>query len=105
MNPASTEYLRVDDAHPSLPGHFPGMPVVPGVVLMNCLLAQLQQDFPALKVAGVRKLKFLRMVMPGEAFNIEFSPPGANDLRFKGWRDGEKIFEGNLALRPVAGMA
>ena len=27
--------LRIDAAHPALPGHFPGQPLVPGVMMLE----------------------------------------------------------------------
>lgn len=47
--------------HPCLPGHFPGHPVVPGVVLLEAGLEQLGQ-------AGLRvdMVKFLHPVLPGQ---------------------------------------
>ena len=42
------EVLRLIHAdHPSLPGHFPGAPLVPGVVILDEVIAALENDAPA----------------------------------------------------------
>ena len=89
--------LQVDHGHPALPGHFPGNPVVPGVVLLNCILDELGRQAPQVTVTGIRKLKFLRMLFPGQSFSVEFAAPAAGGLRFKCWQDGAVLAEGNLA--------
>lgn len=94
--------LCVDDAHPSLPGHFPGSPVVPGVVLLSEVLADLRNQLPRVQVIGIKKLKFLRMLFPGQEFTVEFDATAANNLRFKCWQDGALLADGNFALKPQA---
>ncbi len=103
--PDSSHTLHVDNTHPSLPGHFPGTPVVPGVVLLSEILADLQRQRPGVQVAGIKKLKFLRMLFPEQRFTVEFAEPSERSLRFKCWQDGALLAEGNLALHSLeAGM-
>lgn len=56
--------------HPCLPGHFPGRPVVPGVVLLDEALALLLAAAPGLRVAGLPNVRFLRPVLPGESVEV-----------------------------------
>ena len=60
MSADASRTLCVDDAHPSLPGHFPGAPIVPGVVLLSEVLADQRRQLPHVQVIGIKKLKFLR---------------------------------------------
>jgi len=94
--------LCVDSAHPCLPGHFPDSPIVPGVVLLSEVLAEQRRRLPHARVVGIKKLKFVRLLFPGEAFTVEFGATGADNLRFKCRRDGELLAEGNFALEPSA---
>ena len=98
MSADASRTLCVDDTHPSLAGHFPGSPVVPGVVLLNEVLAEQHRQLPQVRVTGVKKLKFLRMLFPGQAFTVEFGATAANNLRFKCWHDGTLLAEGNFTL-------
>jgi 3-hydroxyacyl-[acyl-carrier-protein] dehydratase len=71
--------VRADE--PTLQGHFPGCPILPGVMLIEalaqaaCLLAARTPDtasgrvLPALM--GVRDASFLRPVRPGDTLDLE----------------------------------
>jgi len=99
MPAVSSRTLYVDSTHPSLPGHFPGTPVVPGVVLLSEILTEQHRQLPEVQVNGIRKLKFLRMLFPNQSFTVEFGEPTDKGLRFKCWQDGAVLAEGNLALQ------
>lgn len=49
--------FTVRDNHPSLPGHFPGNPVVPGAVVLNEAVAGLKR-LSGLHVLEIRRAKF-----------------------------------------------
>lgn len=105
MSADSSHILCVNNAHPSLPGHFPGTPVVPGVVLLSEVLADLRRQLPQVQATGIKKLKFLRMLFPEQRFTVEFGEPAERNLRFKCWQDGALLAEGNLALQlPETGL-
>ena len=120
MSQVLSRPLSIDPTHPSLPGHFPGLPVVPGVVFLSYILTELARQIPAAQVIGIRKLKFLRMLLPQHGFTVEFAAPESNSLRFKCWRSAddlsanaqlgeaavrELLVEGHLLLRDVAMIA
>lgn len=103
MSVDASRILCVDDAHPSLPGHFPGSPVVPGVVLLNEVLAEQRRQLPQVHVTGIKKLKFLRMLFPNQAFTVEFSATATSNLRFKCRQDSTLLAEGNFTLEAPHG--
>lgn len=51
--------------HPALPGHFPGRPVVPGVLILDHVLAAFQQT-TGRRVSLLQQVKFKSTLFPGE---------------------------------------
>lgn len=50
--------------HPALPGHFPGRPLVPGVMLLAHVHALLDECLPGYRLTGLPVVKFLQPVLP-----------------------------------------
>ncbi|GEM_PF-883332 len=68
----SNEYsLTIDTQHPSLEGHFPGHPVVPGVVILDNII-QLWQSHNAYQVKQILNAKFMQPLCPGEHYNVQY---------------------------------
>ena len=63
--------IRAD--HPSLPGHFPGAPLVPGVVILDEVIAALAEWQQNSQLSGIRMVKFLAPLKPEHAFTISLS--------------------------------
>lgn len=54
-------------SHPALPGHFPGAPVVPGVLLLAAGLQQLETHCGrSFQCRRIVRAKFLQPVAPGD---------------------------------------
>jgi 3-hydroxymyristoyl/3-hydroxydecanoyl-(acyl carrier protein) dehydratase len=86
--------LRIDAAHPALAGHFPGDPVVPGVVVLERVAAALR----AWRGERVEKLdaKFLQPLRPDEDALIELHAESTR-VRFTVVRaDGVALARGAL---------
>ena len=58
------EALVVPPDHPSIAGHFPGNPIVPGVVLLDAATALAERQ-AGRHVTGVRVAKFRSPMRPG----------------------------------------
>ena len=89
----STRVLVPRD-HPSFAGHFPGAPLLPGVVLLSEVLEVLLSQAPsAFRLSGAARLsavKFLAPVHPGASLDIRVEPaePGRR-VRFEVWRQAD----------------
>lgn len=69
--------------HPAFAGHFPGRPIVPGVVLLDraILIAAGLLNHPATQLR-LGNAKFLSPVGPGEALRFSFRPTANGGLAF-----------------------
>ena len=57
--------------HPSLPGHFPGRPIVPGVVLLERVLEAIEAAHgPLRSPLRLPQVKFAQPLLPGERAEI-----------------------------------
>ena len=65
--------LCIPADHPSLPGHFPGQPVVPGVVILDEVVALACAERPDCRLESLSSVKFLAPLLPGQAAMIEIT--------------------------------
>lgn len=87
------ERLSVGPQHPSLPGHFPGAPVVPGVVLLDRVAASLERA-GAGRLVRLGAVKFTSPLLPGQEAELRWTRDGAR-VRFRIVREGATILSGN----------
>ncbi len=88
--------LCIAAGHPSLPGHFPGAPVVPGVLLLDRLAAALE-DSGAGRFARLDAVKFLTPLLPDQQAELRWRLDG-RQLRFRLLRDGRELMRGSGEL-------
>jgi len=92
--------LTIGAEHPALVGHFPGMPIVPGVVLLDEMLQTLgSQDGCAGIVWRIGAAKFVKLVRPGELLTLAHEQLDNGLIRFSIARDGQPVAHG--VIMPV----
>lgn len=90
--------LYIPESHPALPGHFPGRPIVPGVVLLDQVVALAETWLHRpMRVASIRQVKFLAPLLPREEAIAELALDEA-ELRFTIKRGAELITQGALKV-------
>ena len=92
--------LRIDANHPSLPGHFPGRPIVPGVLLLDRVISRAEEWLGhGLSIGSLAQAKFTQPLLPGEEATlvITYVEP---ELRFEILKGTERIAQGSFKLRP-----
>ncbi len=90
-------HFTIQPDHPALPGHFPGHPVVPGVVILSHIFDLVAQNQPQ-AISGIRRLKFLQQVLPGQTLRLEIALPLEGRVAFKCWLNDAVAVEGQAAL-------
>ena len=95
------EAIRIIHAnHPSLRGHFPDAPLVPGVVILDEVLAALIEWRQESKLIGIRMVKFLAPLQPEQTFTISLTVRNehAAEVNFCCRAEGRVIVEGQLEI-------
>lgn len=95
--------LSIPSDHPCLPGHFPGNPVVPGVVILDHVQTLLQQQYPGRRLLGVGNVKFLAPLLPEQTCTVEFGSVDADPtqeltVQFTVLHNAQMLAKGKLRL-------
>ena len=69
--------------HACFPGHFPGKPILPGVLLLERVMSLAQACLAQpLDVCSVVNVKFLASVLPGDQLDVRLTSVHAHEHRF-----------------------
>ena len=69
--------------HPCFPGHFPGQPILPGVLLLERVMSLAQTSLgQPLNECTVYNVKFLATVVPGDALDVQLARTNLNEYKF-----------------------
>ncbi len=83
--------------HPAFAGHFPGRPIVPGVVLLDHAIQAVTQALGT-PVVGIGNAKFLSPVGPGAELEFSWQAGAGRAVRFDIASDGVAVATGSLTL-------
>jgi len=84
--------------HPSLQGHFPGNPVVPGVVILNEVVSLIEKKFTNRLVMGIKFIKFVRPLRPDSEVVLHVEENAVDTLNIT-CEDGDNVLvKGQLVL-------
>ena len=83
--PEESFSLAMDAELTAFQGHFPGRPILPGVVQVDWAIAFGAQAFGDLgRFRGIQHLKFQDIIQPGEVVDLTLGfEPAAGRLRFR----------------------
>ena len=97
-----TDALAIPADHPAYAGHFPGSPVLPGVVLLDAALHAVQLASPATGAPWqVLTAKFHSVVRPGEALSLDREPLANGSVRFSIRTASGPVASGTFRSAPV----
>jgi len=93
--------LRIAPDHPAFAGHFPGTPIVPGVVLLDAAIHAASQMRSESAACQVGSAKFLSAVGPGEVLTISIATTAGGAAQFQITSGDRKVATGTLAWPPA----
>jgi 3-hydroxymyristoyl/3-hydroxydecanoyl-(acyl carrier protein) dehydratase len=101
MSPGAVEIpLAIPREHPAFEGHFPGHPILPGVVLLAEALAAIEAATGhAQQEWTISNVKFLRPVEPGTALTLAHERLASGAMRFEIRSALGAVANGTCALR------
>lgn len=79
-----TQSTRIPASHPSLAGHFPDFPVVPGVVILESVQQLIEQWQGKIRLKSIPMVKFINPLLPDHEFTIslEMNEAMINTINF-----------------------
>ncbi len=94
--------LLIEPDHPAFAGHFPGTPILPGVVLLDAVIhvvteARRASSAVASGTCQIQSAKFLSPVGPGETLTISHETSTSGSTRFEVLSGSRKIATGTIA--------
>ena len=84
--------LRIVADHPALPGHFPGRPIVPGVVVLDRVVATIEREYGA-RIVALPQVKFASPLLPEQEVELRVEEK-AGRLHFNVLREGVPVASG-----------
>ena len=94
--------MMVAADHPALAGHFPGDPIVPGVVILARVAEAIHARFPQIELGALLNARFHVPLKPARAFTIQVQLSGER-VRFEVHADIGPEFA--VAAMPTANVA
>lgn len=89
---------RIPADHPALPGHFPGYPITPGVVLLNQVAKACVQWQADARITAWPQVKFVSPLLPEEAFVIRLTQSLPDTVRFTVHVDARLVASGQFTF-------
>ncbi len=90
--------FTIADDHPCLPGHFPGRPIVPGVVLLDAATALILGRLPGTLLRAISAVKFLTPVLPGDVVDVAYETAHPHRLDFACTVAGRAVVRGSVRM-------
>nr|WP_295923627.1 3-hydroxyacyl-ACP dehydratase [uncultured Dyadobacter sp.] len=101
-----TSTVWIDPAHPVFEGHFPGSPVLPGVVQLEMIKAILSKAFgKEIALKEMSTCKFLEVLNPAETpeltIHIQYKGDEVLDVSASGKRGEKTYFKVRASFRSI----
>ena len=95
-------HFTISPDHPRLPGHFPGKPIVPGVVLLERVIEAIEAAHGPLPPLRLPQVKFMQPLLPAEHAEVQLDG-AAPRWRFRVTRADVLLASGEIVAQTTAG--
>lgn len=96
--------LTINGDHPALPGHFPGHPIVPGVIVLDEVIQTLKETYgQELVVTGMPAVKLSSPLRPEERLTITVESLDTNTAGFTCEVGSRLVASGSIRFRLAGG--
>ena len=90
--------FTIKNSHPSLKGHFPNNPIVPGVIILDEVIQIVKEVKPDFILKKLPIVKFIHPLLPEQNVNVEINQKSDTSLSFICSHHDIKIASGQLTL-------
>lgn len=94
-----TRHYLIPASHPCFAGHFPGNPIVPGVIILDYVRDLLAQWHPTDRIKTIPYVKFLHPLRPEQTVTITLTQ-STSTIKFECTCDGLTVASGALLTEP-----
>lgn len=90
--------FTIKSNHPSLKGHFPNNPVVPGVVILDEVINIIKATKPDFTITAIPMVKFIQPLLPEQKVFVEIYEKNDTSVNFNCSFNKVKLATGQLTL-------
>jgi len=91
--------FTIPETHPSLKGHFPNNPIVPGVVILDEVVNIVKKLKPAFTLTAIPMVKFIHPLLAEQQVSVEIKEKSETSISFNCSYNSIKLVTGQLSLK------
>ncbi len=93
--------FTIKSTHPSLKGHFPDNPVVPGVVILDEIINIVKSLKPDFTIDAIPMVKFIHPLLAEQPVSVDIKEKNDTTISFNCSFNEIKLVTGQLILKSV----